>query len=248
MKSETSREKTPMQLLEEGLPQFEQFIESRESYIKALEQTIQVLKQENASANSNHLTITSSVDELVAMQRFSNTISTALEPEQIVSALIDLTRQVIPIIESNIFLFEGKTNKALALSSRGSARLQQEADVRSRQASQTGLSARRRRWSFPIWSRWYPRSAAGILSLCPSSSGDGDRHLPYSHREASAGILQPGFAAPVRSGKPGRSRRRELAYVQATAQSKRRTQGLSGANGTGSQDGCYRRTCCRGGP
>ncbi len=116
-----------MQLLEEGLPQFEQFIESRESYIKALEQTIQVLKQEKASVNTNHLTITSSVDELVAMQRLSNTISTALEPEQIVTALIDLTRQVIPIIESNIFLFEGKTNKALALSSRGSARLQLEA-------------------------------------------------------------------------------------------------------------------------
>jgi two-component system NtrC family sensor kinase len=86
-----------------------------------------VLKQEKASVNTNHLTITSSVDELVAMQRLSNTISTALEPEQIVSALIDLTRQVIPIIESNIFLFEGKTNKALALSSRGSARLQLEA-------------------------------------------------------------------------------------------------------------------------
>ena len=106
------RGNSPRQLLEEGLPQFEQFIESRESYIKALEQTIQVLKQENASVNSNNLAITSSVDELVAMQRLSNMISTALEPEQIVGALIELTRQVIPVIESNIFLFEGKTNKA----------------------------------------------------------------------------------------------------------------------------------------
>lgn len=127
MNGEAPREKSPQQLLEEGLPQFEQFIESRESYIKALEQTIQVLKQENACINSNNLGLRSSGDELVAMQRLSNTISTSVEPEQIVSALIELTRQVIPVIESNIFLFEGKTNKALPLSSRGSSLLQQEA-------------------------------------------------------------------------------------------------------------------------
>ncbi len=127
MKGETPREKSPKHLLEEGLPQFEQFIESRESYIKALEQTIHALKQENASMSSSNLAIRSSVDELVAMQRLSNTISMALEPEFIVSTLIELTRQVIPVIESNIFLFEGKTNKALPLSSKGSSRLQQEA-------------------------------------------------------------------------------------------------------------------------
>ncbi|RPH29590.1 GAF domain-containing sensor histidine kinase, partial [bacterium] len=127
MKGERPPGKPPLQLLEDGLPQFEQFIESRESYIKALEQTIQVLKQENASINSSNLAIRSSIDELVAMQRLSNTISTALEPEFIVSALIELTRQVIPVIESNIFLFEGKTNRALPLSSKGSSRLQQEA-------------------------------------------------------------------------------------------------------------------------
>src|SRR5512135_2193677 len=116
MNGEASREKSPQQILEEGLPQFEQFIESRESYIKALEQTINMLKQENASMSSTNLAMRSSVDELVAMQRLSNTISTAMEPEHIVSALIELTRQVIPVLESNIFLFEGKTNKALPLS------------------------------------------------------------------------------------------------------------------------------------
>ncbi|MBP1647260.1 MAG: integral rane sensor signal transduction histidine kinase [Bacteroidetes bacterium] len=127
MKGDSPRETSPLQTLEEGLPQFEQFIESRESYIKALEQTILMLKQEAANINSNSLAIRSSVDELVAMQRLSNTISTALEPELIVSTLIELTRQVIPVIESNIFLFEGKTNKVLPLSSKGSSRLQQEA-------------------------------------------------------------------------------------------------------------------------
>ena len=127
MDGESAREERSQGLLQEGLPQFEQFIESRESYIKALEQTIQVLKQENASISSSTLAIRSSVDELVAMQRLSNTISTALEPEFIVSTLIELTRQVIPVIESNIFLFEGATNRVLPLSAKGSPRLQQEA-------------------------------------------------------------------------------------------------------------------------
>ncbi len=127
MNGESSPQKSPLQLLEEGLPQFEQFIESRESYIKALEQTISLLKQENASMSSTNLAMRSSVDELVAMQRLSNTISTAMEPEHIVSALIELTRQVIPVLESNIYLFDGKSNRVLPLSSKGSARLQEEA-------------------------------------------------------------------------------------------------------------------------
>jgi signal transduction histidine kinase len=113
--------------LEDGLPQFEQFLQSRESYIKALEQTIRILKQENVNINSNNIDIRSSIDELVAMQRLSNTISTATDPELIVGALIELTRQVIPVIESNIFLFDGGMNKLLPLSSKGSTRLQEEA-------------------------------------------------------------------------------------------------------------------------
>ena len=124
---EKPKKKNRLQLLEDGLPQFEQFIESRESYIKALEKTIEVLKQENVQYNRNNLAIRSSIDELVAMQRLSDIISTGMEQELIVSALIELTRQVIPVIESNIFLFEQGSNKVLPLSTKGSARLQVEA-------------------------------------------------------------------------------------------------------------------------
>jgi hypothetical protein len=94
-----TKKKNRMQLLEEGLPQFEQFIESRETYIKALEKTIDILRQENVQYTQNNLAIRSSIDELVATQRLSNIISTATEPELIVSALIELTRQVIPVLE-----------------------------------------------------------------------------------------------------------------------------------------------------
>jgi signal transduction histidine kinase len=126
MTAVSPKRRTAVQILEEGLPHFEQFIESRESYIKALEQTIGVLRQENTSAGTSNLAIRSSIDELVAMQRLSNTISTTNDSELIVRELIELTRQVIPVIECNIFLFDG-ASRLSPLSSKSSPRLQQEA-------------------------------------------------------------------------------------------------------------------------
>jgi len=122
------KKKNRLQLLEEGLPQFEQFIESRETYIKALEKTIDILRQENVQFNQNNLAIRSSIDELVATQRLSNIISTATEPELIVSALIEVTRQVIPVLNCNIFLFQATSNRLLPLSSKSDPRLQSEAE------------------------------------------------------------------------------------------------------------------------
>lgn len=119
--------KNRSQLLEEGLPQFEQFIESRETYIRALEKTIEVLRQENVQYTQNNLAIRSSIDELVATQRLSNIISTATEPELIVSALIELARQVVPVLDCNIFLFQSTSSRMLPLSSKGSSRLGDEA-------------------------------------------------------------------------------------------------------------------------
>jgi signal transduction histidine kinase len=121
------KRKNRTQLLEEGLPQFEQFIESRENYIKALEKTIEILRQENVQYTQNNLAIRSSIDELVATQRLSNIISTATEPELIVSALIELARQVVPVLDCNIFLFQSTSSKLLPLSSKGSPRLGEEA-------------------------------------------------------------------------------------------------------------------------
>ncbi len=122
------KKKNRMQLLEEGLPQFEQFIESRETYIKALEKTIDILRQDNVQFNQNNLAIRSSIDELVATQRLSNIISTATEPELIVSALLELARQVIQVLDSNIFLFQSTSRHLLPLSSKSAPRLQAEAE------------------------------------------------------------------------------------------------------------------------
>jgi signal transduction histidine kinase len=124
---DAKQKKTKLEILEEGLPHFEQFIESRESYIKALETTIDVLRHDNLNASTNNLAIRSSIDELVAMQRMSNSVSTAAEPDQIVRALMELTRQVIPVLDSDIFLFDAKARNLVSLAGSPSERLQVEA-------------------------------------------------------------------------------------------------------------------------
>lgn len=115
------------QLINEALPQFEQFIESRESYIKALETTIHALKQENQQFTKNNLDIRNSIDELVAMQQLSNIISTAVDADVIVGELFELTRQVITVLDANIFLFDVDGKMLNPLSSKSSPILNQEA-------------------------------------------------------------------------------------------------------------------------
>jgi signal transduction histidine kinase len=117
-------------MLEETLPQFEQFIGNREQYIKALERTLDLLKQESRQPAGSSLTMRSSLDELVATQRLSNTISTATEPAAILQALVELTRQVIPVLDANIFLFDqASKNRLTELSEAGSPRLPREAET-----------------------------------------------------------------------------------------------------------------------
>jgi two-component system NtrC family sensor kinase len=121
------KQKIRQHLLQEALPHFEQFLEGREQYIRALETTIQALREDNRSFNANNLAIRSSIDELVAMQQLSNTISVATEPEQILRMLIELTQQVIPVLESNIFLLTEEQNTIIPLSASRSDRLFNEA-------------------------------------------------------------------------------------------------------------------------
>lgn len=126
-KKEQIREKRHVEPVEDTDPQFVQFIANREQYIKALEQTIDALKKENSQFNRNNLDIRSSIDELVAMQRLSNTISAAVEPELIVSTLIELSQQVLTILEANVFLFDATNKRLLPLTSHGSEHLVEEA-------------------------------------------------------------------------------------------------------------------------
>lgn len=115
--------KTRKELLDEVAPQFEKFIESREQYIHVLEHTISsVLKETQPAVDA-----VSSVDELVAMQRLSNSIGTAVEPNAIVSTLVELTQQVIPVVEAGIFLFDGAAKRLLPLTAHGSDKLVEEA-------------------------------------------------------------------------------------------------------------------------
>lgn len=81
----------------------ERFMETRESYIRALETTIQTLKTKIDFHEKTETDIKQSLDEMVAMQRLANTISTATDPVSVFASLLELTRQVMPVEESMIF-------------------------------------------------------------------------------------------------------------------------------------------------
>jgi len=86
----------------------ERFMETRESYIRALETTIQVLKDKSEFHERAESNIKQSLDELIAMQRLGNAIGTAVDPTAVIESLLDLTRQVVPVEESMIFEFSGE--------------------------------------------------------------------------------------------------------------------------------------------
>ncbi|HEY9187380.1 MAG TPA: ATP-binding protein [Ignavibacteria bacterium] len=89
-------------------PQIEQFIESRENYIKALEKTIELLEKENRRQHKVQKDIERSIDDLLTFQKMANTISSAQNPDMIMKTLSELSNQVIHVIESNIYLLKEK--------------------------------------------------------------------------------------------------------------------------------------------
>ncbi|CUT00357.1 sensor histidine kinase [Candidatus Chrysopegis kryptomonas] len=106
------------ELIEELLPQIEKFIESREVYVKALEKTIEVLKREIEFKTRTNSDFKDSIDEILLIQRLSTKISTALNYEDIITELIELTRQIIPVIDCNVYVCDGETKKLEKLSNR----------------------------------------------------------------------------------------------------------------------------------
>jgi len=122
------------QVAEAIYPQVEQFIQGRESYIQALEMTIEALKHENRRINQRQSEIRASFDELLALQRLSSAISVTRDPQEIVQVLIELTKQIIPVIASNIFLI-GQGNKLEPLAPQESPQLESSA----RQQLEEGL-------------------------------------------------------------------------------------------------------------
>ena len=81
----------------------ERFMETRESYIRALETTIQMLNTKIDLHEKTETNIKQSLDEMVAMQRLANAISTATDAISVFDSLFELTRQVVPVKESMVF-------------------------------------------------------------------------------------------------------------------------------------------------
>lgn len=106
-------------IIEELIPQIEKFIESREVYIKALEKTIDLLKREIDLKTRTNTDFKDSIDEILLIQRLSTKISTALNYEDIITELIELTRQIIPVIDCNVYVYDDEAKNFKKLSERG---------------------------------------------------------------------------------------------------------------------------------
>lgn len=108
MASEIQIEENMEKVVGAVYPQIEQFIESRENYIKALEKTIELLEKENRRQHKVQKDIERSIDDLLTFQKMANTISSAQNPDMIMKTLSELSNQVIHVIESNIYLLKEK--------------------------------------------------------------------------------------------------------------------------------------------
>jgi len=111
--------KAKLEIIEEILPQIEKFVEAREIYVKALERTIELLKREIDLRAKTTSDFKDSIDEILLIQRLSTKISTALNYEDIITELIELTRQVIPVIDCNVYIYEDEERRFKKLSDRG---------------------------------------------------------------------------------------------------------------------------------
>lgn len=196
--------KSRNELLDEALPQFESFIESREKYIKALETTIQALRQENANFNKNNLAIRSSIDELVAMQRLSNIVSTAVSPETILATLFDLTQQVIPVLESNIFLLDSTSNTLLPLAPGQDPRLKEEAQQQLESGICDWVFDEKKTVIIPDLDKpCCDRDGKEFCHCSPHSAQSLYRDIPDSYGEAATGFFKSRYSASLRPCKSG---------------------------------------------
>ena len=75
-------QRTRLQLLDDDTPQFESLVESRDQYVRSLEETIDLLKRDDTLASQNNLAMRNSMNDLMAMQQLSNTICTSRDLKQ----------------------------------------------------------------------------------------------------------------------------------------------------------------------
>ncbi len=184
-----------LQLLDNAAPQFESFMESREQYIRALEETIDLVKRDNVKASENNVAIRDTISQLMAMQQLSNSISTANEPEAIVGTLVHLTRQVMPVAESNVFLFDKEMNRIVPLSSKSPKQFVAEASKQVEAGIVDWVIAEQRTVVFPDLDSMGLHGAEHIIVIVPlimrnKAVGMYMIRSPKSHAEISNQDIQ----------------------------------------------------------
>jgi hypothetical protein len=112
----TTKERTAISneevtLLRTVLPQLEEVMEQRESYIKALEKTIDVLKNEITPNALSTFRQTYFFNDMMSLQRRSYVLTISETPEKLMKQFHDVVCELVHVQELNVFLTESDKNK-----------------------------------------------------------------------------------------------------------------------------------------
>lgn len=86
-------------------------IDDYEAKIKLLRKEISRQREELDLGQREKLQMRESIDELLTLQRLSETISSALHPDQILDSLVALTRKVVDLEDCGLFLLESNQGR-----------------------------------------------------------------------------------------------------------------------------------------
>lgn len=105
----------------EELPWLEvvsQLVQEYESRIHFLEGRIRDLEQELSQKERDRDALKESLDELVSLHQLSESIRSAMEPEQVVEALVDVAGRVVEVRRAGVFLTDGRDGMEALYSAR----------------------------------------------------------------------------------------------------------------------------------
>ncbi|MBM4165839.1 MAG: hypothetical protein FJ218_02795 [Ignavibacteria bacterium] len=109
-KERTTITNEEVSLLRTVLPQLEEVMEQRESYIKALEKTIDVLKNEITPNALSTFRQTYFFNDMMSLQRRSYVLSVSETPEKLLNQLYNFVCELVHVQELNVFLMESDKN------------------------------------------------------------------------------------------------------------------------------------------
>ena len=99
----------------EGKNKLKEYFDQLKAQIKDYEKELKTIRKKLKAKEKIVREVKESMEELLSIQKLSQTIRFAKNPEDIYSTLVELSKKVVPIELSGIFLFDKETNEISSL-------------------------------------------------------------------------------------------------------------------------------------